>query len=143
MAVVGALLFTLGLGELLWRRRAVVSLMIARHTWDGRYSEAIDGAGRLGSPQNPEPVLLLDVDAGRGLPAPGESALQPLPAPAPRYAAIVLAPAGKWGSYWQEVARCAHDHALIDEAFRCGLEDHRPYSAEGEPAQIIAVGPAE
>ena len=154
MAVVGALLFTLGLGELLWHRRAVTSLLVidplvidagagarASGMLPGASRPAtptIDG-GELVAPQNHE---LPPFYAGRGLPAPGESgpsSLSPQPA---TYQALVLAPAGKWGSYWQEVARCQHRHPLVDEALRCGLGEHRPYSRDGAE-QILAVGVAE
>jgi hypothetical protein len=55
------------------------------------------------------------------------------------YQAIVLEPAGKWGSYFQTVARCDHRHATAAAAWECFAFIDQPVS----DGQIWAVGVAE
>jgi hypothetical protein len=139
--VAGALCLSLGLGSILsrlvanWSPSAVaVGPKIA-----------VDGGGAADPspryPPNPAPPLPLD--AGGGSPEPRARGEFPSPAlsPAPlAYQAIVLAPAGRFGNYWQAVGRCSHEHPNIWGAWDCACLP----PVDGLPAEyLLAVGSAE
>jgi len=151
LAVLGSLLLTLGLGELLWGRRGTAS----PPEWWGRLDDPVPEpspapvyAGVGGSPV--PSGLPARPATHEGSPRVGPPSGDPSPTSdgrpdspqnlGPAYQAIVLAPAGRWGNYWQEVGRCQHRHATADAAYdcACGL----PLTGRPEGA-IVAVGPAE
>src|ERR1700681_2770010 len=104
LAVIGSLLLALGLGELLLggRGRASPSAIYAGSAPSppGRPAPLTIDGGAAAHPKSGGAALL---DAGRNpLPVPGGGDVFPVsPSPATlAYAAIALAPAGRWGNYW-------------------------------------------
>jgi hypothetical protein len=133
LAVIGALCFSLGLGELLCGRRGVATVpewvpsaillssdpapaALAEYR---RLTDTIDDGAAL----PPKLAAPFPLNAGKGLPSPGESGPSSLsPQPATHWQAVVLAPAGRWGAYHQAIGRCDHEHPDVEGAIRCGLE---------------------
>jgi len=146
LAVIGSLLLTLGLGELLLggRGKAGPSAIYAGSAPSppGRPAPLTIDGGAAAHPKSGGAALL---NAGRSpLPVPGGGDVFPAsPSPAPSYQAVILGPAGKWGSYWQEIGRCGHRHGSIDAAYDC-VRSLRLEAGEREAEDyVLGVGWAE